>query len=448
MALADIFRRVLGNYGDDVANKVAGQYADDVVSKLAASSADDIAAKQGNLIATHQLTPEKLQGAADLGGFVQPSMAVVDPRKGTNFLPGSDFGDIVMVANRESINPAGAAKTVLGDRDIYSPRFPTTTYKMNDDALREFAAANNMSDASARSNLSLDELYSHAMEDAFQKQHPQFADAYVSEIRNAPEFNKFAQENLDKLRGDKIIRYTNRRGTEKELPLTAQNASDAMNELANIGSEQGFTPPTATAYTNQTKNIKNLDDLYKLRYRLVDSATGNETKQAIDDEFSRVLEGVRGANLPHIDNDSFFSDEAADYLNDVLKRPSVARQAKSELPEELIQDINDLRKVYKEAPVSYFEAKPRRVVNGDEFHGAYVPESAPQSVIDDLSRLGVNNVQRYTDKEALEAALRELADKGKRGVSPWVLGAAGVLPVGILNQLLSSNTGQSTNDIV
>lgn len=83
--LSDLFRKVLGGAGDDIANKVASQYGDDVVRTLATSSADDIAAKQGNLIATHQLTPEKLSGVADLGGFVQPSMAVVDPRKGTNF---------------------------------------------------------------------------------------------------------------------------------------------------------------------------------------------------------------------------------------------------------------------------------------------------------------------------------------------------------------------------
>ena len=439
-ALSNIFSKILKNSGDDVASRLASQYSDDVVSRFVASSADDIAAKHGNLIATHQLTPDKLRGAAELGGFVQPSMAVVDPSKGANFLPRSDFGDIVMVANRESINPASTAKTVLGDRDIYSPRFPTTTYKLNEDALREFTAANNMSDASARANLSLDELYSPAMRDAFQTQNPRFADAHVSEIRDTPEFNKFAQENLDKLRGDKIIRYTNRRGTQKELPLTAQNASDAMNELANIGSEQGFTPPTATAYTNQTKNIKDLDDLYKLRYRLVDSVTGNETKQAIDNEFSRVSEGIRGVNLPHIDNDSFFSDEAANYLNDVLKKPSVARQAKSELPQELMKDIDDLRKVYKEAPVSYFEAKPRRVVGGDEFYGAYIPQNAPQQVLDDLGRLGVSNINTYADSDDLDRLLVNLANKGERGLSPYVLGLGGIVPAGgILAGLIGGN---------
>src|SRR5690606_17316792 len=95
--LNSLFKNILRNSSDDVANRVAGQYSDDVLRSLATSSADDIAAKQGNLIATHQLSPEKLAGASELGGFVQPSMAVVDPSKGKNFLPGSGFGDIVMV---------------------------------------------------------------------------------------------------------------------------------------------------------------------------------------------------------------------------------------------------------------------------------------------------------------------------------------------------------------
>ncbi len=117
--LSSLFKKILGSAGDDIATKVSSQYGDDVIRNLATSSADDIAAKQGNLIATHQLTADKLKGAADMGGFVQPSVAVVDPSKGTNFLPGSGFGEIVMIPNREAINPArAAAKTVIGDLDL------------------------------------------------------------------------------------------------------------------------------------------------------------------------------------------------------------------------------------------------------------------------------------------------------------------------------------------
>lgn len=85
MNVGSILSRLLKNTGDDVANKIGQQYSAANISKLASSSADDIARTQGNLIATHQLYPEKLAKAADLGGFVQPSMAVVDPKQFTRW---------------------------------------------------------------------------------------------------------------------------------------------------------------------------------------------------------------------------------------------------------------------------------------------------------------------------------------------------------------------------
>lgn len=437
-SLGRLFSGIFKNAGDDVADKIASNYSDDVIKFMSKNSADDIADKYGNLIATHQLTPEKLRGAADLGGFVQPSMAVVDANKGTNFLPGSDFGDIVIVANRDMVDPANAAsKTILGDRDIYSPRFPNTTYKMNDDALREFAAANNMSNASARSNLDLDELYSPAMRDAFQLQNPQFADAYTSEIRGNPEFNKFAQENLGKLRGDKIIKYTNKRGTEKELPLTAQNASDAMNELAAISGEQGWTPPNTQAYVDNTRKFNSLDDLYKNKYRLIDNRTGEATKELADNLFSDVLGRVKESDLPRFEGLDFGIDNsAAEYLNDALKSPSKLKAAKGELPKDVADDVTNLKKLYKEVPVSYFEAKPRRVVNDDEFHSAYIPEGSSQQVIDDLKKLGVNNINKYVDKGDLDLALSYLAKTGRRGKSPYVLGLGALAPTAGLVEYL------------
>lgn len=84
-ALGKIFGNIFKNSGDDVVSKLSANYSDDFVKKLATSKADDIAAQHGNLIATHQLTPDKLRGVADIGGFVQPSMAIVDPSKGINF---------------------------------------------------------------------------------------------------------------------------------------------------------------------------------------------------------------------------------------------------------------------------------------------------------------------------------------------------------------------------
>lgn len=102
--------------------------------------------------------------------------------------------------------------------------------------------------------------------------------------------------------------------------------------------------------------------------------------------------------------------------------------------------LDELRSVYQQVPTTYFEAKPRRVVGGNEFYGAYVPENAPQSVIDDLQRLGVTNVNRYLDAGDLDLSLAQLAKEGKRGISPYVLGLGGIVPAGgILGAMFSGN---------
>lgn len=276
--LSGLFKKILAGAGDDIAAKVSSQYGDDVIRNLASSSADDIAAKQGNLIATHQLTADKLKGVADMGGFVQPSMAVVDPSKGTNFLPGSDFGDIVMVSNRNAIDPARkAAKAVIGDRDIYSPRFPDTKYQLNTGALDDILAQNpGVSRASAMSNMNLDDraVYDPFVMDLYEKQNPAALNMTNREVREMPEFISFADDIHNKLKGEQQLMYRTPSGAEKYLPVNAENANKIMNKSGAVGSEQGLNTPTKNIYHQNTKMFNSLDDLYKNRYRLIDNQTG------------------------------------------------------------------------------------------------------------------------------------------------------------------------------
>ncbi len=296
-ALSNIFKKIFANTADDVANKVASQYSDDVIRNLAASSADDIAAKQGNLIATHQLTADKLKGAAELGGFVQPSMAVVDANKATNFLPAGDFGDIVMVANRNTINPANKAmKTVIGDRDIYSPRFPDTSYKINEDVLKDVLKDYpTISKASVMSNLDLNNtpVDDTVMSMMFKYDNPQYDKVSKWEMRDNPDYQAFADDMFGKLKGDKYIDYETRSGNWRTMPLTAENANKAMNMNSAVGGERGYNVPSTIAYHQNTKKMKTLDDLYKNRYRMIDSETGRETENAMRSAVASAVNDIR-----------------------------------------------------------------------------------------------------------------------------------------------------------
>lgn len=445
MNVGSILSRIFKNSGDDVLNTVSKNYASDNISRLASSSADDIARIDGNLIATHQLHPDKLQKASELGGFVQPSMAVVDPNRGTNFLPSSGFGDIVMVANRSAIDPKRAAsKAIIGDRDIYSPRFPQEEISPNMDVLDEMIKGTNNSRQFALQNLGLDDSpeYSYLMQELYRDQNPAMKGMSSADLRGVPEFNQFASDAFERLKGDRQYAYFTNSGAKKTLPATAENANKLMNKEAVIGGEKGWQTPYTAIYHQNTKKFRSLDDLYKNRYRLIDSNTGENTKDAMRDHMSTVIDDLIKEN-PSL-NDSFSAyDTAGNYVADLASNADASWGSYLNVSDDLQRKIDELKTVYQQVPTSYFEAKPRRVVGGNEFSSAFIPESSPQEVLDQLASLGVNDVRKYVDPGDLDLQLSIMAKQGKRGVDPYVLGLGGILPgAGILSALLGGNGGE------
>lgn len=445
MNIGSILTNIFKNTGDDVVSKIAGQYSDDAIRTLARSSADDIAASQGNLIATHQLDADKLAQVANLDGFVQPSMAVVDPSKGTNFLPGTDFGDIVMVANRSAIDPKrAAAKTFIGDRDIYSPRFPDTSYQLNEDALDSILKQSGapISKADVRTNISfekspVDELFPSQL---YRYQNPQFAKANRFDLRANEDYQQFADDIIGQLKGEKVLNYDTPSGNTKSMPLTAENANKIMNKDKTVGGERGFSTAPTEAYHGNTKQLRSLDDLYKNRYRFIDNRTGESTEDAMRTAVADTIADFRQNGVSEYD--------AEGLVTDILTGKRLTPEDNALLATmhpNVVNRANQLREAYKQVPVSYFEAKPRRVVQGNEFHAAYIPDDSSPEVMAHLERLGVKNIQKYLDKGDLDLSLAKLAKEGKRGTSPYVLGLGGAIPTaGVLGNMFSQQPDDNT----
>jgi hypothetical protein len=62
-------------------------------------------ATSGNLMAIHNLSPDKLAFSDELGGMAMPSIGIVDPNVGTI----SGYGDITLVGNKNLVDPKIAA---------------------------------------------------------------------------------------------------------------------------------------------------------------------------------------------------------------------------------------------------------------------------------------------------------------------------------------------------
>lgn len=87
--------------------------------------------EQGSLVALHNLNAEKLGKALDLGGFPMPSIAVTKAD-----IPHTNFGDITLVMDKSTVDPAADRRNEVYSADAWTPTFPQTEYEADDEVVR------------------------------------------------------------------------------------------------------------------------------------------------------------------------------------------------------------------------------------------------------------------------------------------------------------------------
>lgn len=87
--------------------------------------------EQGSLVALHNLDAEKLGKALDLGGFPMPSIAVTKAD-----IPHTNFGDITLVMDKSTVDPAADRRNEVYSADAWTPTFPQTEYEADDEVVR------------------------------------------------------------------------------------------------------------------------------------------------------------------------------------------------------------------------------------------------------------------------------------------------------------------------
>ena len=74
------------------------------------------------LVAYHNIPPDQLEAAMDLGGFPAPSIAIM-----AEGMPYSKYGTVTLIGNRNLVQPS--RNTTVYSRDAYTATFPQTEYK-------------------------------------------------------------------------------------------------------------------------------------------------------------------------------------------------------------------------------------------------------------------------------------------------------------------------------
>ncbi|WP_439242496.1 LPD38 domain-containing protein [Lonepinella sp. BR2474] len=80
---------------------------------------------QRDLMVTHSLSAENIMHADKMGGLPMASLAI--SKQGSNV----DFGEVTLIGDRNHIDPKGDNKAKVFGSDIYSPRYPQVSYKLN-----------------------------------------------------------------------------------------------------------------------------------------------------------------------------------------------------------------------------------------------------------------------------------------------------------------------------
>jgi hypothetical protein len=422
--LSSLFKRLLKGHGDDIAEKVAQNYGDDAI-RIATNGIkdhlDEGLDSASNLIATHQISPEKLAQATEMGGFMHPSLAITAPGRGGGTLY-PDYGDIVMVANREQLMPK-AGKSVIADRDIWSPTVPTAKTTVNEKALAKVLRDNGVDGAGfAANNIGLDDprnglftLYRTIKKD------PKMI--YTPDLANSDDYQAFINDMVDRLKGERVFDVQDSKGNWVAKPYTPENIDKYMSQ-GSVVNRVGYNEPYNDMVINHNQQFKSTAPLYKQANRLMSYDLSNPSYDAIRDEFGRIAGMFGKGDIP--------SDYAPSYaLSEMLAGNLPV--AKSVRPQ-----VDDLRTALKNIPVPYFEAKLRRIEPGSNFYGALVPDDVSGEVMDNLGKLGVKNIQPYNVDEGIQSYLGNMAKRGRRLVNPYVLGLGGA---GVLSSLFSGQNG-------
>ena len=88
-----------------------------------------------DLIAVHNLSPEKLSKTLKLGGLPMPSIAITRAREGYN-----NFGAISLVFNKDTIDPKFFRSNKVYSGDAWTPTYPRIAYKVNEKVAEKIRA--------------------------------------------------------------------------------------------------------------------------------------------------------------------------------------------------------------------------------------------------------------------------------------------------------------------
>jgi hypothetical protein len=433
-----------------VVKKSLSDKTDEMQQGIGSLPVGDEAVKGSDLQFLMNIRPSALRAQQDMGAFPMPSLAVVRQDQ-----PFDSFGEITLVGDPASFDPKRLKANVVFNADAYTVRAPRPfriaqkdaglqfknrfepvakefqegrvsdlTYELGNMELKKRATAQGFADIQRffESDLIADVVFlrEKGITDIPTKPGVYFTTQAVTEGAGgnifldraslqdlikpyADERRAWGRKELDKLfKEEEFFDASTNRDyyTGKGLklkPYTAEEVLKFMKKSRGSAQEGGMATPGALR-ASLTEKLSSLKDIRAQSGKLVGSDEFKNFQNSSYERISDLAESLRP--FYKFDSSSFgYSNEVIEMLIESQKRGldrTLSEFGFEDVPDYALQEIQEVKSYFRNAPTEYFEAKPERLVDIEEFEGAIVPEGTSDDIIQALKDSGIK-IETYAD---------------------------------------------------
>lgn len=358
-----------------------------------------------DLVVTHNLSAANLRHAERMGGIAVPSLSVT--RKG---LSPTGFGEITLVGNAGLVDPRGGGKARVFGSDVYAPRYPEVSYKLDRAALAKLneilqPGERKVYGDEVRSVRDLTDLT------AFKE----YAKRELGETGDGGKIDELAQKVLRQAGASEVVfqGFTNA-GNRRYKPHTLETVVKMLKKDVRGSESSGNIFGMGQLRSKFSPEFRSIAGIKAAKDRLVSDADFEAVKKEVEGDFFALSESL-APYYKHQVEPFRFSDTVMALLEDTA-RMGFTRAAGEygfvDVPQDVRQEMYEFMERLRNMPTEYFEAKLMRPVDSSEFLAAVVPDDASPETLELLRSKGLELVTyKKGDDADRQRAIAEAAER-------------------------------------
>jgi len=423
---------------------------DDAEKGIGSIPVDDETLRGNDLQFLMNTGPGAIEKAQRLGGFPMPSLAIT-----RQDLPFETFGEITLVGSPSKFDPGKIKANVVFNADAYTVRAPRPFRIAKKNADRDFQKkytpiAKEFDEGGVDSivyELGKMEMKKTATETSFGDVKDFFVNDPVADVaflRDQGDTRPIPKNRYGSIDRSEVRKMVDEYGDARRMwdedrlneffepeeffdasvnrdfytgkgrifkPYTGEEVVKFMKKRRGAAQEEGmFTISPGKLRASLTERLTSLKKIKEESPSLVDEEKFKEFKDKSYDRVANLAESLKP--FYRFDGEGFrYLDEVIELLIESEKRnlSSVLKNfGFDNVPDSVIEEIQGIKSYFRTAPTQYFEAKPQRLVDLEEFEGAIVPKDTPANVLQAFEDAGIK-IEYYTDSAERLSARKKFA---------------------------------------